>query len=91
MKRYRNYRNKKIVNKVIAGCMIAALSVGMMTGCGDSRTVTEQVNELLSEQLNSQSPSWEQVEDDLEENVKDVAQKKLHYRNRTICLRMFLI
>ena len=70
MKRYRNYRNKKIVNKVIAGCMIAALSVGMMTGCGDSRTVTEQVNELLSEQLNSQSPSWDQVEDTLQEDEK---------------------
>lgn len=74
MKRYRNYRNKKIVNKVIAGCMIAALSVGMMTGCGDSRTVTEQVNELLSEQLNSQSPSWEQVEDTLQEDEKTETQ-----------------
>ena len=74
MKRYRNYRNKKIVNKVIAGCMIAALSVGMMTGCGDSRTVTEQVNELLSEQLNSQSPSWEQVEDTLQEDEKPETQ-----------------
>lgn len=74
MKRYRNYRNKKIVNKVIAGCMIAALSVGMMTGCGDSRTVTEQVNELLSEQMNSQSPSWEQVEDTLQEDEKPETQ-----------------
>ena len=74
MKRYRNYRNKKMVNKVIAGCMIAALSVGMMTGCGDSRTVTEQVNELLSEQLNSQSPSWEQVEDTLQEDEKPETQ-----------------
>ena len=74
MKRYRNYRNKKIVNKVIAGCMIAALSVGMMTGCGDSRTVTEQVNELLTEQLNSQSPSWEQVEDTLQEDEKPETQ-----------------
>ena len=74
MKRYRNYRNKKIVNKVIAGCMIAALSVGMMTGCGDSRTVTEQVNELLSEQLNSQSPSWEQVKDTLQEDEKPETQ-----------------
>ena len=74
MKRYRNYRNKKIVNKVIAGCMIAALSVGMMTGCGDSRTITEQVNELLSEQLNSQSPSWEQVEDTLQEDEKPETQ-----------------
>lgn len=74
MKRYRNYRNKKMVNKVIAGCMIAALSVGMMTGCGDSRTVTEQVNELLSEQLNSQSPSWEQVEDTLQEDEKTETQ-----------------
>ena len=76
MKRYRNYRNKKIVNKVIAGCMIAALSVGMMTGCGDSRTVTEQVNELLSEQLNSQSPSWEQVEDTLQEDEKPETQSE---------------
>ncbi|MDD6805899.1 MAG: SGNH/GDSL hydrolase family protein [Clostridiales bacterium] len=74
MKRYRNYRNKKIVNKVIAGCMIAALSVGMMTGCGDSRTVTEQVNELLTEQMNSQSPSWEQVEDTLQEDEKPETQ-----------------
>ena len=74
MKRYRNYRNKKMVNKVIAGCMIAALSVGMMTGCGDSRTVTEQVNELLSEQMNSQSPSWEQVEDTLQEDEKPETQ-----------------
>ena len=54
--------------------MIAALSVGMMTGCGDSRTVTEQVNELLSEQLNSQSPSWEQVEDTLQEDEKPETQ-----------------
>ena len=76
MKRYRNYRNKKIVNKVIAGCMIAALSVGMMTGCGDSRTVTEQVNELLSEQMNSQSPSWEQVEDTLQEDEKPETQSE---------------
>ena len=76
MKRYRNYRNKKMVNKVIAGCMIAALSVGMMTGCGDSRTVTEQVNELLSEQLNSQSPSWEQVEDTLQEDEKPETQSE---------------
>ena len=76
MKRYSNYRNKKIVNKVIAGCMIAALSVGMMTGCGDSRTVTEQVNELLSEQLNSQSPSWEQVEDTLQEDEKPETQSE---------------
>ncbi len=74
MKRYRNYRNKKMVNKVIAGCMIAALSVGMMTGCGDSRTVTEQVNELLTEQMNSQSPSWEQVEDTLQEDEKPETQ-----------------
>lgn len=66
---YRNHRLKKLIS-----CgMITILSLGLMTGCGDSRTVTEQVNELLSEQMNSQSPSWDQVEDDLEENVKDVA------------------
>ena len=76
MKRDKKMMKKNIVNKMIAGSMIAILSVGMMTGCGDSRTVTEQVNELLSEQMNSQSPSWEQVEDDLEENVKDVASEE---------------
>ena len=76
MKRYKKMMKKNIVNKMIAGSMIAILSVGMMTGCGDSRTVTEQVNELLSEQMNSQSPFWEQVEDDLEENVKDVASEE---------------
>lgn len=74
MKRYKKMMKKNIVNKMIAGSMIAILSVGMMTGCGDSRTVTEQVNELLSEQLNSQSPSWEQVEDTLQEDEKPETQ-----------------
>ena len=74
MKRYKKMMKKNIVNKMIAGSMIAILSVGMMTGCGDSRTVTEQVNELLSEQMNSQSPSWEQVEDTLQEDEKPETQ-----------------
>ena len=42
MKRDKKMMKKNIVNKMIAGSMIAILSVGMMTGCGDSRTVTEQ-------------------------------------------------
>ena len=70
MKRYGIYK-KHLAKRLLADGMILILSLGLLTGCGDTRTVTEQVNELLNEQMNSQSPSWEQVADDLEENAED--------------------
>ena len=70
MRRHIIYK-KNLTKKLLAGGMILIFSLGLIAGCGDTRTVTEQVNELLSEQMNSQSPSWEQVTDDLVENAED--------------------
>lgn len=57
--------------RVIAAVLILMLSVCIIAGCADRRSVSEQVDDYLNKEMNSQTPAWENVQEQLEENTVD--------------------
>lgn len=57
--------------KVVAVGLILLVALGLIAGCADRRSVSEQVEDYLNKELNAKGPDWEDTQEQLKENFED--------------------